>query len=142
MRSLIVLGILVLFAVPAHAQLGGTVGAGAGIGNSGGLAKASFPSMRANPVTQFRVTVASGSDSTFAPSDFMPYEAALAAGSADPVRSMFLNYREAIAEGIAERAARPKSIADVARENRKQKRSVAYAVFVQDQLGHVVKQSD
>jgi hypothetical protein len=151
MKTSMLLSILVLCALPAEAQ---TVGSGASVGSgqainsvaslnsSSGLSGVAFPRLPSNPATQLRITVIVGSSATFVPSSFLPYRQAVEAGAAGQAYSLFLNYHEAIAEGMVELAAKPKSVAQAALENRSEERPKASAAFVQDRFGRVVRQAE
>lgn len=151
MKTLMLLSILVLCALPARTQ---TVGAGATVGygqainsmtslnSSSGLSGVAFPRLPSNPATKLRVTVIVGSSATFVPSSFLPYSQAVEAGTASRAYSPFVNYHEAIAEGMAELAAKPESVARAALENRSEERPRANAAFVQDGFGRVVRQAE
>jgi len=109
---------------------------------SGGLSGVSFPTLPANPATQFRMIVATGSGASFVPSAFLPYEIAVEEGDSSPAQSVFMTYRQAIAAGIAELDAKPRSVAQAAQENRKRERAKTNVTFVQDQAGRVVRQAN
>lgn len=52
---------------------------------------------------------------------------------------MFMSYDKALAKGVADLAAKPKTLAEVARENRKEQRAKAQTSFVQGADGKPVK---
>jgi hypothetical protein len=142
MKLLLAFSVLVLCAVPARAQFGSTVGSGGSINQSGGLGAVSFPYLSSNPPTQFRILVATGSDAGFVPSAFLPFTRAVAVGDSSSSAAVFMEYRQAVAAGVAELAAKQKSLAQVARENRSKDRPKSAIAFVQDQSGRLVRQSD
>jgi hypothetical protein len=150
MKILAVLGTLaLLFSLPAGAQTVGTtstiggpsINAAASLSAHGSLAPPAFYSLPSSAPVQFRVTTVSGSND-FVPSLFLTYGQALASGSALHVRYVYVPYDEAVAKGKADLAARPKSLAQVARELRSETGSKSTAIFVQDDKGRIVKQSD
>ena len=128
MRLFVVLGALVLmFSLPAHAQSGQMVG-GAAVGSSAlnnmnALPSMVFPSPRPLPTTRFLMRVMNGTNEDFVPSSFM-------------------NFDEAVAKGVADLAAKPKSIVEVAQENRAEQHAKAQVNFVQDANGHPIKATD
>jgi hypothetical protein len=149
MRLLVGLGVLALCTVPVQAQsLGGSHGgrasggSGGFINSSSGSGGASFAALPANPATEFRMTVATGSGATFVPSAFLPYEMALEEGDSTPGQSVFMTYRQAVAAGIAELDGKPISVAQAAQENRRKAHAKTSATFVQDQFGRVIRQAN
>jgi hypothetical protein len=128
MKPIIGLGALILlFSLPAHAQLG-TVG-GSPSSYSGGSLNSSnassvspvvFPQLPPLPAKRFAMSITSGSSFEFVPSSFMCFD-------------------KAVVKGVADLAAKPKSIVLVAQENRNTERAKAQATFVQDGKGKLVK---
>ncbi len=83
---------ILFFAIPAHAQRGGASpsaqvsngggGGGGGFGGGGlggGTAGSSLP---ASPPAHFKMNAVSGSDASFIPSGYLPFESAVAEGQA------------------------------------------------------------
>lgn len=142
------------FALLALPSPGQTVGMGAAVGGGsslnaagsinalGGMAGVALPRLPSSPATSFRIQIASGSEGSFVPSAFVPYNLAVLEGVSSRDRSLFMNYGQAIAEGLAELAAQPKSVAQAARENRREERARAGLKFIQDQSGRVIRQAD
>ena len=60
-------------------------------------------------------------------------------GNTEFVPSLFMSYDKALAKGVADLAAKPKTLAEVAQENRKEERAKAETSFVQDAKGKPVK---
>jgi hypothetical protein len=128
MKLLVGLGALILlFSLPAHAQLG-TVG-GSSSSYSGGsintsnassVAPVVFPQITPLPATRFGMSITSGSSFEFVPSTFMAFD-------------------KAVVQGVADLAAKPKSVAEVAQENRNKERAKAQISFVQDGKGKLMK---
>ena len=115
----ILIGVILLVLIcsaPAHAQIWG------GSFSPNSLSGPTFRSMPFNPPTEFHGITVSGSDSTFLPSSFMPYDQAVALGSADPARAVFMNFDDAVKKGLANQTAQEekeeKSPAEAARANR------------------------
>jgi hypothetical protein len=128
MKLLVGLGALILLcSLPAHAQLG-TVG-GSSSSYSGGslntsnassVAPVVFPQITPLPATRFGMSITSGSSFEFVPSTFMPFD-------------------KAVVQGVADLAAKPKSIVEAAQQNRNKERAKAQVSFVQDGKGKLVK---
>lgn len=149
MKTFMTVGILSLCAAAASAQ---TVGGGASVGrgpainssaslnSSGGLSGVTFRHLAPNPATQLHVTVTTGSSAEFVPSSFLPYVQAVEVGTFRRGYSPFVNYREALAEGIAELTAKPASVAQAALENGKEGKLKANDRFVQDQCGRMIRE--
>ena len=147
MKTFMLLSILVLCALPAKASGRGSVGSGqainsvASLNSSSGLSGVAFPRLPSNPATQ-PYHGDRGVERHVRSSRFLPYRQAVEAGAASQAYSLFLNYHEAIAEGMAELAAKPKSVAQAALEKRSEERPKASAAFVQDRFGRVVRQAE
>lgn len=125
MKTLLVLGALFLLSsLPAQAQsyVGSSSTAYGSSINSGqtGMEKAYFPSHNSLPDASSRMLIISGTNTEFEPSFFMCFD-------------------KALAKGVADLAAKPKTIAEIAQENRKEQRAKAQASFVQDANGKLVK---
>jgi hypothetical protein len=128
MKLLLGLGALILlFSLPARAQLG-TVG-GSSSSYSGGALNTSnassvppvvFPQISPLPAKRFAMSITSGSSFEFVPSSFLCFD-------------------KAVVQGVADLAAKPKSIVQVAQENRNRERTKAQISFVQDGKGKLVK---
>lgn len=116
--------LIFLSCLPAHAQsyVGSSASTYGSSINSGqnGMAKAYFPSHYDLPDPPSRMLVVSGTNTEFVP-------------------SMFMSYDKALAKGVADLAAKPKTLAEVARENRKEQRAKAQTSFVQGADGKPVK---
>jgi hypothetical protein len=124
-RTLWALGVLMLVScAPAYAQayVGSSASSYGSAINSGqnGMAKASFPTHYSLPDASTQVLTYSGSNSEFVP-------------------SLFMSYDKALAKGVADLAAKPKTLAEVAQEYRKEQRAKAQTSFVQDANGKPVK---
>ncbi|HXU20445.1 MAG TPA: hypothetical protein VN788_07680 [Verrucomicrobiae bacterium] len=85
-RMIGIAAFIMFFAIPAHAQRGGAsssaaprMGGGGGIGGSGGGMGNLLP---AHPPTHFKMSAVSGSDASFIPSGYLPFESAVAEGQA------------------------------------------------------------
>lgn len=127
MKTLVALGTLILLScLPARAQayLGTNASAYSGSAlNSGvnGMEKSHFPSHSSLPNPPSQMTISSGTDVEFVPSLFMCFD-------------------KALAKGVAELTVKPKTLAEVARENRKEQGAkVKATAFVQDANGRLVK---
>lgn len=124
-KTLLALGILFfLSSLPARAQA--YVGSSASYGsslNSGqnGMAKAYFPNHYSLPDGSTRMLIISGTNTEFEP-------------------SFFLTFDKALAKGVADLAAKPKTLAEIAQENRKEQRAKAQSNFIQDGDGRLVKE--
>lgn len=116
-------GLIFLSCLPAHAQayVGSSASYGSSI-NSGqnGMAKAIFPSHNSLPDPPSQMQIISGTNTEFVP-------------------SMFMSFDKALAKGVADLAVKPKTLAEVAQENRKEQRAKAQTSFVQDANGKLVK---
>lgn len=86
-----------------------------------GMEKSYFPQHSSLPNPSSRVEITSGSNGEFVPSFFMCYD-------------------KALAKGMADLATKPKTLAEVAQENRKEQRAKAQTSFVQDANGKLVKE--
>ena len=84
---------ILFFALPAHAQRGGASssaqvsngggGGGGGFGGGGlGSGGGTGSRLPAHPPAQFKMSAVSGSDSSFIPSGYLPFESAVAEGQA------------------------------------------------------------
>jgi len=107
----IVIGVILLVllcSLPAHAQRGFLGGPG-------------FHATPSCPPTHFRVIAVAGSEGALLPASFMPYDQAVALGSADSSHSVFMNYDQAIQKGLADSNPITKSPAEAAREYRLQR---------------------
>jgi hypothetical protein len=125
MKNLLALAVLIFMGcLPAHAQA--TVGSSSSLYgssiNSGqnSMARAYFPSHNSLPDAPNTMSITSGTSTEFEPSFFMCFD-------------------KAVAKGIADLAVKPKTLAEVAQENRKEQRAKAQASFVQDANGRLVK---
>lgn len=127
MKSILAIAALFFLAcVPARAQgyLGTNASSysGSSVNNQhNGMEKAYFPQHTTLPGPSSRMEITSGSNDEFIPSLFMCYD-------------------KALAKGITDLAAKPKTLVEVARENRKVQRSKASTSFVQDANGKLVKE--
>jgi hypothetical protein len=129
MNKLIGVAILGLaLSIPAHAQrsmagpagpTGNGGGAGSPVGGSTGGAAAAFRTLPTVPRAQFLAVDVSGGDISFFPSSFMQFD-------------------KGIAEGEAILAARQKTLAEVATENRHAEKPKAKLNITQDAFGNVV----
>jgi hypothetical protein len=86
-----------------------------------GMAKAFFPSHYSLPDSSTQMLIISGTNTDFEPSFFMTFD-------------------KALAKGVADLAVKPKTLAEVAQENRKERRPKAQTTFVQDAKGKVIKE--
>jgi hypothetical protein len=125
MKALVALAALILVGcLPAHAQsyVGSSSTAyGSSInGGQTGMEKAYFPSHFSLPDPPSRMTITSGTNTEFVP-------------------SMFMSFDKALAKGVADLTVKPKTLAEVAQENRKEQRAKAQTSFVQDANGRVVR---
>lgn len=125
MKTLLVLGILLfLTSLPTQAQsyVGSSSTAyGSSInGGQNGMAKAYFPTHYSLPDASSRMLIISGTNTEFEP-------------------SLFMSYDKALAQGIADLAAKPRTLAEIAQENRKEQRTKAQSSFIQDANGKLVK---
>jgi hypothetical protein len=120
--------------MPAHGQsargamaggiAGGAVsngGGGGGYGGAGGgiTGSSSFHTLSSIPPARLPSTAVSGSDATFVPSTFLPYDQAIAAG-------------EAVLE------AQHKTVAEAASENSRMQRLPAKAAIIENAAGNPV----
>ncbi len=129
MKLLFGAGVLILlFSLPTTAQsYGSYVGGGGSLNSGGSLTHASgmrgpaFHPPQSSPETRFPMTVTFGSESEFIPSVYVPFQ-------------------EAVAQGRAALTAKPKTLAEVALENRAAKKAKAELAFVQDDNGKAVTQ--
>lgn len=120
-----------IFSVPAMAQgyFGnyGNVGGGPSLNGGGtlndhtGYTGVGTHILNNTPVTRFSMSVTNGSSAEFIPSTFVPFE-------------------QAVEQGRAALAAKPKTLAEIAAEYRAQKRAKAEVAFVQDNSGKAVTQ--
>jgi hypothetical protein len=140
MRPFIILIGLGIFVLPAQAQTMGVRTAvrasGGGGGGTGTSATRSLPSL---PATRFAVIVTAGSNATFEPSAFVPYNQAVEAGATAPKAAVFMNFREALAAGRAQIDGQSTPMVRVADGMRNETRSKTSVTFIQDQSGRVVK---
>jgi hypothetical protein len=93
----ILIGVILLVLIcsaPAHAQLSG------GALSNSSLTGPMFRTLPSIPPAEFRVITVSGSESTFLPSSFLPYDQAVALGAANPSRAVFMNFDDAVRKGI------------------------------------------
>lgn len=126
MKSILTIAAFIFLAcLPARAQgyLGTNASsyAGSSINSQhNGMEKAYFPEHSSLPGPSSRAEVTSGSNAEFVPSLFMCYD-------------------KALAKGIADLAAKPKTLVEVAQENRKEQHTKAQTSFVQDANGKLVK---
>jgi hypothetical protein len=119
---------VLLFSVPAHAQMRGTGqsaspmsrfnggGGGTGGGSIGGTNAAGIPNYQR---ATFNMSEVSGGDPSFAPSTFRSFE-------------------QAVAEGKAILADDQKSLGQIAAENNTRQKATAKFAFVQDANGNAV----
>jgi hypothetical protein len=119
---------VLLFSVPAHAQIRGTGqsaspmsrfnggGGGTGGGSIGGTNAARIPNYQR---ATFDMSEVSGGDPSFAPSTFRSFE-------------------QAVAEGKAILAEDQKSLGQIAAENNTKQKATAKFAFVQDANGNAV----
>ena len=129
MKKLLGFAILALcLSIPAHAQRSMTGGGTGQISNGGGGfggspiaggGTVSFHTLPAVPRTQFQIVDISGGDVSFFPSSFVQFD-------------------EGIAEGEAALAAKHKTLAEVALENRAAEKPKAKVRFTQDNFGDVI----
>jgi len=130
MRLLVGAGVMILlFSVSAFGQIyGNNVGGGpslnsmASVNSMGSLHGVPFHPSTGSSGTQFHMSVAAGSEADFTPSVYVPFE-------------------KAVAEGRAELAAKPKTLAEVAFENKAAKRTKAELTLVQDDNGKLIRQT-
>ena len=125
MKPLLALGILLFFScLPARAQsyVGSSSTAYGSAINSGqnGMEKAYFPSHYSLPNAPSAMLVISGTNTEFEP-------------------SLFMSYDKAVAKGVADLAVKPKTLAEVAQENRKEQRVKAQLTFTQDANGKLIR---
>jgi hypothetical protein len=137
MKRFLGLTVLILgLSVPAHAQSskgggavagassGGVLSNGGGGGNGGGAAGGSvtgvsFHTLPVIPPANLRSTAVSGTDDSFVPSTFLPYDRAVAAG-----------------QGVLD--ARDKSVAEAAAENSRAHRLKARTAIIENAAGDAV----
>ncbi len=91
-KAIGIVAFIMFFAIPAHAQRGGaspsaapSTGGGGGAGGlgGGGLGGGSSTNLLpAHPPAQFKMIAVSGSDATFIPSGYLPFDSAVAEGQA------------------------------------------------------------
>jgi hypothetical protein len=113
MKRLLGLAVLALcLGVPAHAQIGGSVGGGS-------LTGSNFRALPNYPPTKFAVTGISGTTGDFIPSAFVAYD-------------------QAIAEGKAAVTAKTESVAKVAADNSSTQKPRAKFAMVQDANGNAI----
>jgi hypothetical protein len=103
---------------------GGALSSGAGGGGGfsgvgGGTGSTSFHTQQSIPPARLPSTAVSGSDATFVPSTFLPYDQAIAAG-------------EAVLE------AQHKTVAEAASENSRMRRLPAKAAIIENAAGNPV----
>jgi len=114
--------ISVAFAPRAHAQAGPTINSQAGINSSGSIndmgAASAFPPTPALPTVSFRGTSARGIE--YVPSTYVPYE-------------------KALEEGRKMKVQKPKTLAEVAMENRDVVRPKARILLIGDARGQAIK---
>ncbi len=88
-KALGIAAFILFFAIPAHAQRGGASssaqptmsgGGGGGGGFGGGSGTGSL--LPAHPPAVFKMSAVSGSDATFIPSGYLPFDRAVAEGQA------------------------------------------------------------
>ena len=128
MKLLVGLGALILlFSLPAHAQsrtVGGNSSSYSGgsinTSNASSVAPVVFPQITPLPATRFGMSITSGSSFEFVPSSFVAFD-------------------KAVVQGVADLAAKPKSIVEAAQQNRNKERAKAPVSFVQDSKGKLVK---
>jgi hypothetical protein len=128
MKLLVGLGALILlFSLPAHAQLGTVGGSSSSYSgtalnssNASSVPAVVFPQITPLPAKRFEMSLTSGSSFEFVPSTFVCFD-------------------KAVGQGVADLAAKPKSIVQVAQENRNTERTKAQISFVQDGKGKLVK---
>lgn len=123
--------LILLFSLPATAQgyygnygnVGGgpSLNSGASLNNYTGYSGVGNHSLSSNPVTTFHMTVVDGAGNEFIPSTYVPFE-------------------QAVARGRATLTAKPKTLAEVAAENRAVKKPKAELAFVQDNSGRAIPQ--
>jgi hypothetical protein len=147
---------LLLFSLPARAQLRGATVGSSSINSAGSLKAPPLAAPASNP-TVFRAIAVSGSSADFVPSSFLTYDRAVARGVLDvhyvyvpydqvvtssppQFHSLYVPYDQAIAKGAAALAAEPKSLAQAARELRSETGSKPEATFVEDSEGRIVRQ--
>jgi hypothetical protein len=159
--------VLFLFPLPAGAQIGGLVGRGpvinseSSLNDLGSLSTGARP-VRSNAPAVFHVITVSGSGLDFVPSSFVDYDQAVARGGESaryfyvpydqavakgitnlPDRpTLYMTFDQATAQGMVDLAAEPKSLVRAARELRRETKSKSQAIFVQDNKGRIVRQSN
>jgi len=115
-----------IFSVPAHGQVSRGAGSAPGANVNGSSSGGGYglsgmtirPGLASYPRARLDMTAVSGGDPSYAPSQFMSFE-------------------QAVAEGNAENVA-PKTLAQVAAENSSAPKAKAKFAFVQDANGRVV----
>jgi hypothetical protein len=130
MKLLLGAGVLILlFSIPAFGQLyGPTVGGGSSLNNGqslnglAGINSSGYRGPTATSETQFHTMISSGSQTEFIPSVYVPFD-------------------QAVAEGRAALAAKPKTLAEVALENRAAKKVKSEVAVIQNDDGRVVRQT-
>jgi hypothetical protein len=84
-RAIGIAAFILFFAIPAHAQAGSSAsarvnqGGGGGGFSGGGAGTGALPN---HPRAQFKMSAVSGSDSSFIPSGYLPFDSAVAEGQA------------------------------------------------------------
>ncbi|HEY6905142.1 MAG TPA: hypothetical protein VI216_12610 [Candidatus Acidoferrales bacterium] len=85
-RAIGVAAFILFSAIPAHAQAGSSASAhataNAGGGGGGGFTGGSMGSIHASRPAQFKMTEVHGSQTSFVPSGYLPFDAAVAEGQA------------------------------------------------------------
>lgn len=84
-RAIGVAAFILFFAIPAHAQAGSSSSAHAtqgGGGGGGGFSGGGTGRLPAQPRAHFKMSAVSGSDRSFIPSGYLPFDRAVAEGQA------------------------------------------------------------
>lgn len=122
--------LILIFSASAFGQSFGTYGyigsgpslnSGASLNSRSGFTGVGTHTLYSTPEPRFHMTVVNGSSNDFIPSTFVPFE-------------------QAVAQGRAALATKPKTLAEVAAEYRATKKPKAEVAFVQDDSGRAIKQ--
>ena len=84
-RAIGVAAFILFFAIPAHAQAGSSSSARptqSGGGGGGGFGGGGTGPLPARPPAHFKMSAVNGSDATFIPSGYLPFDRAVAEGQA------------------------------------------------------------